>query len=198
MFRSLDNRRPVTYWREMIWGLRTAPYIAVQPPVHYGEEKHCSQWCFSDAYRSWNHKDYIGKGIVVEVYAAADEIELLVNGKSVGRKPTGDPHKYMAVFDTIYEPGQVEAVAYKDGEEIGRDVLVTAGDDVKLAVSVEGPGEIIGYGTAAPASEENFYDTEAMTYEGRIRAGVRATGEGVIAVIFTAGDKTCSVKILAE
>lgn len=239
----IGDRRPATYWREMIWGLRTAPYIAVQPPVHYGEEKHCSQWCFSDAYRSWNHKDYIGKGIVVEAYAAADEIELLVNGKSVGRKPTGDPHKYMAVFDTIYEPGQVEAVAYKDGEEIGRDVLVTAGDDVKLAatvkttagvdehavlpadrtdigyvdvsvvdpegrlntdeplkvaVSVEGPGEIIGYGSAAPVSEENFYDTEAMTYEGRIRAGVRATGEGVITVTFTAGDKTCSVKIKAE
>lgn len=104
----------------------------------------------------------------------------------------------MAVFDTIYEPGQVEAVAYKDGVEIGRDVLATAGDDVKLAVSVEGPGEIIGYGSAAPVSEENFYDTEAMTYEGRIRAGVRATGEGVITVTFTAGDKTCSVKILAK
>lgn len=149
----------------------------------------------------------------------------------------------MAVFDTIYEPGQVEAVAYKDGVEIGRDVLATAGSDVKLAatvkttagvdehavlpadrtdigyvdisvvdqegrlntdeplkvaVSVEGPGEIIGYGSAAPVSEENFYDTEAITYEGRIRAGVRATGEGVITVTFTAGDKTCSVKILAE
>lgn len=34
----IGDRRPVTYWREMIWGFRTAPYIAVQPPVHYGEE----------------------------------------------------------------------------------------------------------------------------------------------------------------
>ena len=30
----LGDRRPVTYWREMIWGMRTAPYIAVQPPKH--------------------------------------------------------------------------------------------------------------------------------------------------------------------
>lgn len=39
---------------------------------------------------------------------------------------------------------------------------------------MEGPGEVIGYGSANPVSEENYYDTEAMTYEGRIRAAVRA------------------------
>lgn len=76
--------------------------------------------------------------------------------------------------------------------------LLNTDEPLKVAVSVEGPGEIIGYGSAAPVSEENFYDTEAMTYEGRIRAGVRATGEGVITVTFMAGDKTCSVKIKAE
>ena len=239
----LGDRRPVTYWREMIWGMRTAPYIAVQPPKHYGETKHGSQWCFSDAYRSWNHKDYAGKGIVVEVYAPADEIELFINGKSVGKKKTGEPHKYMATFDVTYEPGQVEAVAYKDGMEIGRDILSTAGDEVhltaevkttagvgadaklpadgtdiayvdvavvdahgilnmdetqKVAVSMEGPGEVIGYGSANPVSEENYYDTEAMTYEGRIRAAVRANGTGKIKVTFTAGDKNCSVTIPVE
>lgn len=239
----LGDRRPVTYWREMIWGMRTAPYIAVQPPKHYGETKHGSQWCFSDAYRSWNHKDYAGKGIVVEVYAPADEIELFINGKSVGKKKTGEPHKYMATFDVTYETGQVEAVAYKGGMEIGRDILSTAGDEVHLtaevkttagvgadaklpadgtdiayvdvavvdahgilnmdetqrvAVSMEGPGEVIGYGSANPVSEENYYDTEAMTYEGRIRAAVRANGTGKIKVTFTAGDKNCSVTIPAE
>lgn len=234
----IGDRRPITYWREMIWGFRTAPYIAVQPPMHYGEKKNTSQWCFSDAFRSWNHKDYVGKGIVVEVYAAADEIELLVNGKSLGRKATGEPHKYMAVFDTVYEPGRVEAIAYREGAEIGRDILVTADDKVKLAtavkmtgetlpadgsdiayvdvsvvdekgrlnmdevlsvtVSVEGPGELIGYGTANPVSEENYYDTEVKTYEGRIRAAVRATGAGGIKVNFISGDKTCSVTIQAQ
>ncbi|MCC8068000.1 MAG: DUF4982 domain-containing protein, partial [Clostridiales bacterium] len=239
----IGDRRPVSYWREMIWGFRTKPYIAVQPPKHYGETKHGSQWCFSDAYRSWNHKDYIGKGIVVEVYAAADEVELLVNGKSVGRKATGEPHKYMAVFDTIYEPGQVEAVAYKNGTETGRDVLVTASDNVKLAatvktlagadteakipadgtdiayvdvsvvdengvlnmdhvlktaVSVEGPGAVIGYGSADPKSEENYYDSEARTYEGRIRAAIRATGTGLIKVNFQAEELKCGVLIKAE
>ena len=68
----------------------------------------------------------------------------------------------------------------------------------RVAVSIEGPGEVIGYGSANPVSEENYYDTEAMTYEGRIRAAVRANGTGKIKVTFTAGDKNCSVTILAE
>ncbi len=239
----IGDRRPVTYWREMIWGFRTAPFIAVQPPMHYGEKKNFSQWCFSDAFRSWNHKGYEGKGIVVEVYAAADEVELFINGKSVGRKATGEPRKYMAVFDTVYESGSIEAVAYKDGKEIGRDILVTAGDDVRLSatvktragkddkavlpsdgtdiayvdvsvidsegnlnmdetrkvsVSIEGPGEIIGYGSANPVSEENYYDTEADTFEGRIRAAVRASGEGEIRVSFSAENTGCSVVIKAQ
>lgn len=58
---------------------------------------------------------------------------------------------------------------------------------------MEGPGEVIGYGSANPVSEENYYDTEAMTYEGRIRAAVRANGTGKIKVTFTTGDKNCSV-----
>ena len=69
---------------------------------------------------------------------------------------------------------------------------------MKVSVSVEGPGEIIGYGSADPKSEENYYDMEAMTYEGRIRAAVRATGEGLIKVTFQAEEQNYSVEIKSE
>ncbi len=232
------DRRPASYWREIIWGLRTAPYIAVQPAEHYGEKKLQSQWVFSDALRSWNFAGCEGKGVVVEVYADADEVELLINGKSVGRKAPGETKKALTVFDTIYEAGVVEAVAYKNGAEIGRDRIVTAAEGVKLAaavssraaalpadgsdvayvdvcvldaagnlnpadavqvsVEVEGPGVLAGYGSASPCNEENYFDTCASTYEGRIRAAVRATGEGTIKVTFKAEDMETSVEIKAE
>lgn len=41
-------------------------------------------------------------------------------------------------------------------------------------------------------------DLSVMTYEGRIRAAVRANGTGKIKVTFTTGDKNCSVTIPAE
>ncbi|MBR7016476.1 MAG: DUF4982 domain-containing protein [Lachnospiraceae bacterium] len=231
------GRRPVSYWREIIWGHRTAPYIAVQPAEHYGEKKSQSQWVFTDAVRSWNFAGFEGKGIVVEVYADADEVELFVNGRSVGRKAPGETKKALTVFDTIYEAGEVETAAYKNGAEIGRDKIVTASEGVKLtatviareavlpadgsdiayadvcvldaagnlnpadakevSVEVEGPGVLTGYGSASPCSEENYYDTCASTFEGRIRAAVRACGTGTIRVTFKAEGMETAVEIEA-
>ena len=37
--------------------------------------------------------------------------------------------KDIALFETVYEPGTLEAVAYRGGQEIGRDVIKTAQDD---------------------------------------------------------------------
>ena len=59
----LGNRRPISYWRELIWGLRKAPYIAVQLPQHYGEPQSTTQWSMSDAVRSRNWNGYEGKPI---------------------------------------------------------------------------------------------------------------------------------------
>jgi len=229
------DRRPVSYWREIIWGLRTAPYIAVQPAEHYGEKKSQSQWVFSDAVRSWNFPGFEGNGIVVEVYADADEVELLINGRSVGRKAPGETKRALTVFDTVYQAGTIEAVAYKNGAELGRDMIVTAGaaaelftsvssreeslpadgsdiayidvcvldkegnlnpsDEKKISVEVEGPGYLAGFGSASPCNEENYYDTSAMTFEGRIRAAVRACGKGTIKVTFRTDEIETDVKI---
>ena len=222
----IGDRRPVSYWREIIWGLRTKPFIAVQPPAHYGEKKFMSQWVFSDSVRSWTYGGYEGKGVAVEVYADADEVELFINGRSVGRKAANGDKRAFALFDTVYEPGRIEAVAYRGGVETGRDVIETASGDVHLeakvslasdalpadgsdiayidisvvdakgilntdralpvSVSVEGPAVLAGYGSASPCNEENYFDTCALTYEGRIRAAVRATAAGTIKVTFTA------------
>ena len=232
----LGNRRPISYWRELIWGLRKAPYIAVQLPQHYGEPQSTTQWSMSDAVRSWNWNGYEGKPVKVEVYAAADEVELLINGQSVERKKVGETKKYITIFDTTYHAGKVEVIAYSDGKECGRDEILTASDEVVIAakadrtqipadgsdiayidicmqdasgilnpnadkavsISLDGPGEIMGYGSADPESEENYYDTVAKAYEGKLRAAVRGTGEtGKIAVTLSA-DGLESVKVDVE
>ena len=72
---------------------------------------------------SWNWKGQEGKPATVEVYADADEVELFVNGQSVGRQAVGAEKKDIALFETVYEPGTLEAVAYRGGQEIGRDVI---------------------------------------------------------------------------
>ncbi|HEY8059183.1 MAG TPA: DUF4982 domain-containing protein, partial [Acidimicrobiales bacterium] len=127
------HRRPQSYYREIVFGLRTDPYIAVLRPEHHGKQvEHASPWAWSDVVSSWSWAGDEGQPVVVEVYADADEVELLVNGESLGRQPAGADHRFKALFDTSFEPGELEAVAWREGEEIGRTRLRSATGPVLL------------------------------------------------------------------
>ena len=47
-------------------------------------------------------------------------------------------------------------------------------------MSVEGPGVLAGFGSAAPATEESYLDDVHTTFDGRALAVVRPTGAGTI------------------
>lgn len=60
-------------------------------------------------------------------YNNADEVELFVNGKSQGiRHP--EKGKYHAAWRVTFEPGKVEAVSRKNGKEVARQSIQTAGE----------------------------------------------------------------------
>jgi beta-galactosidase len=131
-------RRPVSYFREIVFGLRTDPYIAVHRPENHGKSAiHQSPWAFTDAIASWSWPESVGCTTSVEVYADGDEVELSLNGAVIGRAQAGELAGYRASFDTTYEPGVLDAVSYRDGVEIGRMNLRSAGDDTQLSVAVD-------------------------------------------------------------
>jgi beta-galactosidase len=131
------HRRPASYYREIVFGLRKHPYIAVQRPHNYGRPTANNPWSWSDSICSWSWEGYEGKPIVVEVYSDADEVELLLNGESVGKAQAGENNGYKAVFDTVYTPGELVAVAYTDGIESGRMTLRSADSGVNLKVEAD-------------------------------------------------------------
>ncbi len=107
------------------------PYIAVCPVNHTGDKHSPSAWKMSNALPSWSWAGCAGKPASVEVYARAHSVELLVNGKSVGKKEL--KKDCIAKFRCTYQDGTVEAVSYdRHGEEIGRRALRTAGPETHL------------------------------------------------------------------
>jgi beta-galactosidase len=131
-------RQPVSHWREIVWGLRDAPYLAVRPPEHHGQPSTRRQgWSFTDAIASWSWDGFEGEPITVEVYADADEVELLLDGQVLGRAPVGEAHPFVADIETAYAPGELTAVAYRGDTEIGRTCLLSAQGAVELAVHVD-------------------------------------------------------------
>ena len=65
-------------------------------------------------------------------FSGADEVELFLNGKSLGRSHKEGYHMRAQWLGIDWEPGTIEAVSYKDGEEVARTSRTTTGAPVAL------------------------------------------------------------------
>ena len=118
-----------------VWGLEKAPRIAVKPVNHPGVRPSKSVWRGTNAIESWAWQGCEGNKAEVEVYSDATMVELLINGKSVGKKKIKE---CKAIFKTRYASGTLTAVAYDpSGKEISRNDLVSASGKLSIAVKPE-------------------------------------------------------------
>ncbi len=87
----------------------------------------------------WNRKPGLKLSLIT--YTNADEVELLLNGKSLGRKqnPTTDAkHRNQIRWDDIeYQDGKLEAIARNGGTIVARHQIETAGQAKRLVATVE-------------------------------------------------------------
>ncbi len=119
-----------------VWNELPAPGIAVRPLDHAGESTHRVAWRSTDAIPSWAWRGSEGKRAEIEVYSADDEVELLLNGASLGRRKAGEARGFITRFRTRYQAGVLEAVSYRNGQEASRSVLRSA-DDARLTLVAE-------------------------------------------------------------
>ncbi|MFV0464491.1 MAG: glycoside hydrolase family 2 TIM barrel-domain containing protein [Lachnospiraceae bacterium] len=136
-FDITGQRRPASYFREIVFGLRKEPYITVQNPAKFGEKLIKTPWVISDAIASWTYPGHENKPLIIEVYAPGDEVELWCNDKVVGRKTSGVKAGFRVLFEAVYEPGVLKAVVYEQGEEISSSTLQTTGSVSKILAEPE-------------------------------------------------------------
>lgn len=95
-----------------------------------------SEWTDKDVLHLFPHWNW-EKGQEVDMwcyYNNADEVELFVNGVSQGvRSKTEDC--LHTVWRTVFEPGTVEVIARKDGIEVRRKTIKTAGEPAAIRMS---------------------------------------------------------------
>lgn len=88
----------------------------------------------------WN-RSVVGSPLTVVVFTNADEVELRLNGKSLGRKqnPISDPKQRNQIRwdNIIYEPGRLEAVAYNGGKIMARHQIETTGEAKRLTAEAD-------------------------------------------------------------
>ena len=113
------HRQTQSYLNEIAWHLRRGPYLAVQPVNHAGEERAAREGR-TDSIRSWSWEGCEGRVAIVEVYADADRVDLLLDGVKLGTEPAGAVRGYLSTFSVPYRPGELTAVAYDAGGARGR------------------------------------------------------------------------------
>ncbi len=83
----------------------------------------------------WTWPDRVGQVTPVHVYTSGDEAELFLNGKSLGRKKKGQYEYRLRWDDVVYQPGELNVVAYRNGKRWAADKVQTAGPASKLLLA---------------------------------------------------------------
>lgn len=81
----------------------------------------------------WNLKGQEGQEVEVWAYTNMDEVELIQDGKSLGRqKAEKDSH---LVWKTTYQPGRLVAYGYQNGKKVLTERVETTGPAEKISVA---------------------------------------------------------------
>ncbi|MBR6727115.1 MAG: DUF4982 domain-containing protein [Clostridia bacterium] len=100
----------------------------------YQNQSHWSDKPMVHILPHWNVESY-GEPVCVWCYTNCEEVELLLNGRSLGRQRV---EKYAHLEWLVdYEPGRIEAVGYVDGEAVATEVHETADAPAQLRLKLE-------------------------------------------------------------
>ena len=89
----------------------------------------------------WNLDGHEGEKVSVWVYSNCDEVQLIVNGKRLGKKKM--PVNGHLEWDATYKPGYVKAIGYKNGKAVMSERIETTGAPEYPVWKYETVGDII-------------------------------------------------------
>lgn len=189
-FDLIGTRRPLSYYRQIVFGFRTNPYITIINPNANRDKLIKTPWVLSDA-----KAIYYGNSnqlITAEVYSAGDTVKLYLNDSEVGEVEVTNN---IATIDFTYKIGQLRAESYQGGKLIGTHQLNTPTNSNELKINVitgkkqelkfiqiydtqiqssrgteleitNIEGTIIGFGNGDPKNVNSYVSNKSYTYDG--------------------------------
>ena len=129
----VGQRKPISYYRDMLWNVDRPLYLSVKEPNGYYGDIRETQWSVWPTFESWTWPGHEGKPIEVEIYSRSPRVRLYLNDSIMAERATTRAEEYKAVISVPYTPGILRAEAIDEqGNPIpsmntGHNTLRTAG-----------------------------------------------------------------------
>ena len=133
-------RRPQSFYREVLWRENKIAVFVKPPAPSFPLNPHkqpWSKWEWHDVVADWNWKGLEGQPLEVAVYSSCEQVELFLNGKSLGRSKTDRTSRFIASWKVPYEAGELKVVGYKGSKIIASSTLQTAEEPVAIQLTAD-------------------------------------------------------------
>jgi beta-galactosidase len=174
LFDRAGNWKPLGYQRQSWWAAKPVVHI-----VRKSDNAGTGSWV-----ADWTPVDFdTYDDARIEAYSNADEVELYLNGKSLGAKPKpadDSPRGWSLPF----AKGTLRAVARNQGREVATDELKTAGKPARIVLSTSGgDSPVSGWDDAAFVSAR-VVDADGVTYpNGSVAVSFSVSGPGQLVAV---------------
>jgi len=121
------GKKPSFYQRSAYWNDKPVLQLFV-----FTGEKPKHPWYSKPALLKWNWPEK--SELTVRAATNCDEVELFLNNRSLGKKAVSHD-VYNCDWIVGYMPGELKAVGYLKGKQVGTSILKTAGISTKLQIT---------------------------------------------------------------
>lgn len=133
-------KRPQSYYRDALWKDNQLSVFVTPPKPSFEpnpKRESWSKWHWFDAVYDWNWEGYENKPMEVNVYSSCEEVELFLNERSLGRKPTNRSTQFTATWNVPYKAGILKAVGYQKEKAVNLSELRTADEPLSMKISAD-------------------------------------------------------------
>ena len=92
-------------------------------------------WRWQPVNEHWNYSP--GEIVAVEVYSNCPEVELFLNGESLGKKKLTDFEDHIYKWGVPYAAGELKAVGTSDGKSCSEDVVYAHNEPTQMQVTID-------------------------------------------------------------
>jgi beta-galactosidase len=129
-------KRPQSFYRDALWKENQLS-IFVKPLIPTFKEEQSRRWIWFDAVADWNWKGFENQPVEVNVYSSCEQVELFLNGKSLGKKPTNRTTRFIASWQVPYQAGRLKAIGYQGKKQVNVSELATSGNVAQLKLTAD-------------------------------------------------------------